>query len=172
MAEFTDDQRSDSNTPVNAKLWATCQAEAKRKFKIHPSAFSNGYASNIYKKRGGTWRSDSLKEWFAEDWKAIDSSGRIVGGCGDGETKGKVKCLPTSRARSLSKRDRSTLARRKQSQDPNPNREGAPVMVSSKKREDAMSPEVFARAILSIEQNYGLRLDARSVWLRMDDWKR
>ena len=45
-------------------------------------------------------------------------------------------------------------------------------MVSSKKREDSMTPEVFAQAILSIEQNYGLRLDARSVWLRMDDWKR
>ena len=40
-------------------------------------------------------------------------------------------------------------------------------MVSSKRR-DSMSPEVFARAILSIEQNYGLRLDARSAWLRMD----
>ena len=35
-----------------------------------------------------------------------------------------------------------------------------------------MTPEVFAQAILSIEQNYGLRLDDRSVWLRMDDWKR
>ena len=35
-----------------------------------------------------------------------------------------------------------------------------------------MTPEVFVKAIASIEQNYGLRLDARSVWLRMDDWKR
>ena len=31
-----------------------------------------------------------------------------------------------------------------------------------------MDPNVFARAIVSIEQNYGLRLDARSAWLRMD----
>ena len=172
MTEFTDEQRSDGNTPVNAKLWAICQAEAKRKYRIHPSAFSNGYASNIYKKRGGTWRSDSLKTWFNEDWKAINSSGKIVGGCGDGATQvGKVKCLPASKARSLSKKDRSTLAKRKQAQDPNPNREGAPVMVSSKKR-DSMTPEIFARAIASIEQKYGLRIDARSAWLRMDDWKR
>ena len=35
-----------------------------------------------------------------------------------------------------------------------------------------MDCNVFARAIVSIEQNYGLRLDARSTWLRMDDWKR
>ena len=34
---------------------------------------------------------------------------------------------------------------------------------------DTMTPETFARAIASIEQKYGLRLDARSVWLRMDD---
>ena len=35
-----------------------------------------------------------------------------------------------------------------------------------------MTPETFAKTIASIERNYGLRLDARSVWLRMDDWKR
>ena len=34
-----------------------------------------------------------------------------------------------------------------------------------------MTPTIFAQAILSIEQNYGLRLDARSVWLRMDEFK-
>ena len=32
-----------------------------------------------------------------------------------------------------------------------------------------MPPEVFAQTIVSIEKNYGLRLDARSVWLRMDN---
>ena len=31
-----------------------------------------------------------------------------------------------------------------------------------------MSPEVFAQAIVSIEQNYGLRLDALTAWARMD----
>jgi len=35
-----------------------------------------------------------------------------------------------------------------------------------------MTPIVFAQAIVSIEQNYGLRLDARSVWLRMDEFKK
>ena len=32
----------------------------------------------------------------------------------------------------------------------------------------SMTPEVFAKTIISIEHNYGLKLDARSVWLRMD----
>jgi ADP-ribosyltransferase exoenzyme len=31
-----------------------------------------------------------------------------------------------------------------------------------------VNPQTFARAIVSIERKYGLRLDARSVWLRMD----
>ena len=31
-----------------------------------------------------------------------------------------------------------------------------------------MTPETFSQAIVSIEKSYGLRLDARSVWLRMD----
>ena len=31
-----------------------------------------------------------------------------------------------------------------------------------------MTPERFAQTIVSIEHNYGLMLDARSVWLRMD----
>lgn len=35
-----------------------------------------------------------------------------------------------------------------------------------------MKPETFAKAIVSIEHNYGLRLDARSVWLRMDAFKK
>ena len=35
-----------------------------------------------------------------------------------------------------------------------------------------MIPEVFAKAIVSIEQNYDLKLDARSIWLRMDEFKK
>ena len=39
-------------------------------------------------------------------------------------------------------------------------------------RTDAMTPEKFAQAIVSIERNYGLRLDARSTWLRLDAFKK
>lgn len=35
-----------------------------------------------------------------------------------------------------------------------------------------MTPELFAHTIVSIEKSYGLRLDARSVWLRMDGFKK
>ena len=147
-------------------------AEAKSKFAIWPSAYASGWATRRYKelykaKKGRSagafkGRSDSLKNWFAEDWKAINSSGKIVGECGGGETRGKVKCLPASKARSLSKRDRSRLAKRKQKQDPKPRRSGSPVMVSSKL--DAMDPTVLALAIDRINEKFGLRIDAdRSI---------
>jgi len=40
----------------NKKLWAKCIAEAKRKFDVFPSAYANGFASRLYKKKGGTWK--------------------------------------------------------------------------------------------------------------------
>jgi hypothetical protein len=47
---------SGKNVPNNPSLWASCQAEAKRKFEIFPSAYANGFASRRYKQKGGTWR--------------------------------------------------------------------------------------------------------------------
>ena len=35
-----------------------------------------------------------------------------------------------------------------------------------------MTPEAFSRAIVSIERNYGLKLDARSTWFRLDEFKK
>ena len=42
--------------PNNPKLCAKCIAEAKRKFDVFPSAYANGFASRLYKKKGGTWK--------------------------------------------------------------------------------------------------------------------
>lgn len=45
----------------NKKLWAKCIAEAKRKFDVFPSAYANGFASRLYKKKGGTWKTVKTK---------------------------------------------------------------------------------------------------------------
>ena len=43
-------------TPTNKALYSRVKAEAKRKFKVYPSAYSNGWLVREYKKRGGGYR--------------------------------------------------------------------------------------------------------------------
>ena len=42
--------------PTNPTLYARVKAEAKRKFKVDPSAYANGWLVRTYKKRGGGYR--------------------------------------------------------------------------------------------------------------------
>ena len=43
-------------TPTNPSLYARVKAEAKRKFKVYPSAYANAWLVREYKKRGGKYR--------------------------------------------------------------------------------------------------------------------
>lgn len=56
------------NKPNNPALWAKAQAEARKRFKVHPSRYSNLWASKWYKDQGGTWsRMDSdTKAYYFE----------------------------------------------------------------------------------------------------------
>lgn len=47
--------------PNNPKLWASCLADARRRFKVCPSAYCNAFAAKTYKKKGGTWRTVKKK---------------------------------------------------------------------------------------------------------------
>jgi len=42
--------------PTNKKLYARVKAQAKRKFKVYPSAYANGWLVKTYKSRGGKYR--------------------------------------------------------------------------------------------------------------------
>jgi hypothetical protein len=44
------------NIPTNPELYARVKAEAKRKFKVYPSAYANGWLVQEYKRRGGGFR--------------------------------------------------------------------------------------------------------------------
>lgn len=50
--------KAGKNKPTNPSLWARAKAAAKAKFDVYPSAYSNGWAVQWYKKRGGGWRKD------------------------------------------------------------------------------------------------------------------
>ena len=45
-----------SPTPTKPALWSRAKAEAKKKFKVYPSAYANAFLVKEYKKRGGKYR--------------------------------------------------------------------------------------------------------------------
>ncbi len=42
--------------PTNKRLYAQVKSEAKRKFRVYPSAYANGWLVKTYKARGGKYR--------------------------------------------------------------------------------------------------------------------
>ena len=48
-------RKKGSPKPTNPSLYARVKAEAKRKFKVYPSAYANGWLVRTYKKRGGKY---------------------------------------------------------------------------------------------------------------------
>lgn len=55
-----------------------------------------------------------LKKWVKQNWVRIDSEGNIVGKCGTSpDKKNPDRCLPESKARSLTKAERAATARKK-----------------------------------------------------------
>ena len=40
----------------NKALYASVKADAKRKYKVWPSAYASGWLTKEYKKRGGTYK--------------------------------------------------------------------------------------------------------------------
>jgi len=60
-------------SPKNKALYERVKKEAKRKFKVCPSAYASGWLVKEYKRRGGTYRgkktgNEPLRRWFEEKW--------------------------------------------------------------------------------------------------------
>ena len=76
---------------------------------------------------------ENLRDWFKDKWVRFGPDGKIRGDCARGsESEGKPKCLPQSKAHALGKKGRASAAARKRRQDPNANRSGAAINVSTK----------------------------------------
>ena len=45
-----------ANKPTNPTLYARVKAEAKKKFRVYPSAYANAWLVRTYKNRGGGYR--------------------------------------------------------------------------------------------------------------------
>ena len=49
-------KKKGSPKPKNAALYSRVKSEAKKKFKVYPSAYANAWLVKTYKKRGGTYK--------------------------------------------------------------------------------------------------------------------
>jgi len=119
-----------SSIPKNKALYDKIKAEAKKKFKVWPSAYASGWLVKEYKKRGGTYggttrknnkktsKTPTLTRWFSEKWINVCKLPKIVS-CGRPKTtlenwkKDYPYCRPLKRvskhspktARELSKKE-------------------------------------------------------------------
>lgn len=83
---------------------------------------------------------EDLRKWFGKgkkgDWVRVGTDGEIKGDCAREPGEGKPKCMPRSKAHSMSKKDRASAARRKRAKDPEVDRPGTgntPIMVKTDK---------------------------------------
>lgn len=82
---------------------------------------------------------EDLRQWFSKshpkgNWVRMNTKGEITGPCAREPGEGKPKCLPLSKAQSMSKTDRAAAVRRKRREDPVADRSGKggkPVMVKT-----------------------------------------
>jgi len=68
----------------NLVLYKTVKEEAKKKFKVWPSAYASGWMVREYKKRGGGFlggdkkKDVDLHRWFLEEWINVCELPKIV----------------------------------------------------------------------------------------------
>jgi predicted ABC-type ATPase len=120
---------------VNDTLVAVTQKEPEQK-KIPVSASSSG--TKVKKESLDVefeeMFSEDLRNWFSKshskgDWVRMSSTGEIKGQCAREPGEAKPKCLPRSKAHSLSKQDRASAVRAKRRADPDADRKGKPINV-------------------------------------------
>ena len=171
-------------TFTDKELHGRAVAAAKSKFKVWPSAYASGYVVQQYKrmykeKHGSTSgafkgddgeiNGDDLDKWFKEKWVRIGANGEIMGPCGAREEKeGKPKCLPQAQAQALSKEERQTIVARKRKADPDPEREGAAKMVSSKV--DAIVP-ITVEGVMLADIDEAAFISDEDIEKAMQQWK-
>lgn len=101
--------------------------------KAAPDPDRNTAVQGYEKKMSTQELEENLRDWFKEKWVRFGPDGKIRGDCARGSSKeGKPKCLPQAKAHALGKKGRASAAARKRREDPNPNRSGPAINVSTK----------------------------------------
>ena len=93
--------------PVNKALYSRVKAEAKRKFKVYPSAYANAWTCTRVQKawwnlpsgeKNVARSSGGLTRWFKENW--VDVKTGKPCGRSKGEKRGYPACRPKKRVSS------------------------------------------------------------------------
>jgi len=101
---------------------------------------------------------EDLRKWFKQKWVRFGPDGKIRGDCARGsEKEGKPKCLPQSKAHALGKKGRASAAARKRREDPNPERKGKAINVSTKKKSNEDVAEGYGRYWCSTDKKWKTR---------------
>jgi hypothetical protein len=101
--------------------------------KTAPNPDRNTSVQGYEKKMSTQELEENLHKWFKEKWVRFGPDGKIRGDCARGSSKeGKPKCLPQAKAHALGRKGRASAAARKRREDPNPERHGAAINVSTK----------------------------------------
>ena len=79
---------------------------------------------------------EDLRNWFdpkhpGGGWKRVNTKGEVVGPCAREPGEPKPKCMSNAKRAMLSKKERAAAVRAKRKHDPNPERKGEPINVSS-----------------------------------------
>ena len=111
---------------------------------------------------------EDLRKWFSKtdpdgNWKRVNTKGEVVGDCAREPGEPKPKCMSQGQRASLSKKEKASAVRRKREQDPNAERQGAPINVKSKVNENMekldeknkpTNPELWSRAIAQAKSKF------------------
>ena len=110
-----------SNSPKNKKLYNKVKAEAKKKFKVWPSAYASGWLVKEYKRRGGTYSgkkstSKGISRWYKEKWINVCKLPKKVS-CGRSKLSATWKknypyCRPSKRITSSTPKLASNLTKK------------------------------------------------------------
>lgn len=117
-------------------------------------------------------RLEDLRKWFGKgkkgDWVRVGTDGEIKGQCAREPGEGKPKCMPRSKAHSMTKKDRASSARRKRRADPSVDRPGTgnkPIMVKTDKKESVVYENVNMKNVDKLKaaaRDFGKNKDINS----------
>ena len=111
---------------------------------------------------------EDLRKWFKDKWVRFGPDGKIRGDCArEDDTEGKPKCLPQSKAHSLGKEGRASAAARKRREDPNPERSGPAINVSTNKEEVEDIFDLIEDVIEDIAKENNV--DSEVIWEDLKD---